>query len=231
MASHLHFDPDLFETHGDYLALAEYYLVEQGHIGGLRSWLDKEWHENRDIGKSAVHELIVKLDFPIIYTTNYDSWIERAFDHHGKPYHKVVNVGDLSRALNTKTQIVKFHGDFEDDSSIVLSETSYFDRLSLESPLDVKLRSDLLGRSVLFIGYSFQDINMRLMLYRLVQQWNGFEKHRPKSFIFLARPNPVQEAILRSRGVEPIISEIDDPGKGLQEFLERLLLESQGIRI
>lgn len=228
IANRLNFDPDVFQTHGDYLTLAEYYMVEKGHIGELRSWIDKEWHEGRDISASAVHRLIVDLDFPIIYTTNYDTWIERAFEHWGKPYHKVVNVGDLARVTDGSTQIVKFHGDFENDSSIVLSETSYFERLSFESPLDVKLRSDLLGRSVLFVGYSFQDINMRLMLYRLVQQWSGHEKHRPRSFIFLARPNPVQEAILQNRGVEPIISEFDDPGKGLQHFLEQLLHESQG---
>ncbi len=228
LASRLGFDPDVFETHGDYLTLAEYYVVEEGHIGGLRSWIDKEWHEGRDISESAVHKLIVDLDFPIIYTTNYDAWIERAYDFYDKPYHKIVNVRDLARAVDGSTQIIKFHGDFEDDSSIVLSETSYFERLSFESPLDIKLRSDLLGRSVLFVGYSFQDINMRLMLYRLVQQWSGKEKHRPQSFIFLARPNPVQEAVLRNRGVEPIISESDDPGEGLRHFLEQLLHESQG---
>lgn len=228
LAARLDFDPDVFETHGDYLTLAEYYMVEKGRIGGLRSWLDKEWHEGPEIAASAVHKTIVDLDFPIIYTTNYDTWIERAFDHYNKPYHKIVNVGDLAAVTDNRTQIIKFHGDFEDDSSIVLSETSYFDRLSFESPLDVKLRSDLLGRSVLFIGYSFQDINMRLMLYRLVRQWSGFERHRPQSFIFLARPNPVQEAVLRSRGVEPIVSELDDPGTGLEHFLEQLLHESQG---
>jgi hypothetical protein len=228
LAEQLDFDPEVFETHGDYLALAEYYTVEKSHIGSLRSWLDREWHADRDIGNSDVHRLIVDLNFPIIYTTNYDSWLELAFKHYKKEYVKVVNVGDLARTTDDSTQIIKFHGDFEDDSSIVLSETSYFERLNFESPLDIKLRSDLLGRSVLFIGYSLQDINIRLMLFRLMRQWTGFEKHRPKSFVFLTRPNPVQESILRSRGIEPIVSAFDDPEKGLADFLEKLLQESQG---
>ncbi|MBY0588720.1 SIR2 family protein [bacterium] len=228
LAEQLDFDPDIFQTHGDYLALAEYYMVEKSHIGSLRSWLDKEWHADRNIGDSDIHRFIVELNFPIIYTTNYDSWLELAFKYHKKDYVKVVNVGDLAQTNDRTTQIIKFHGDFEDDSSIILSETSYFERLNFESPLDIKLRSDLLGRSILFIGYSLQDINIRLMLFRLMRQWTGFEKHRPKSFIFLTRPNPVQETILRSRGIEPVVSDFDDPKKGLAHFLEELLRESQG---
>ena len=131
LASRLDFDPDVFEAHGDYLTLAEYYMVEKGHAGKLRSWLDKEWHNGRDIGTSAIHKLIVDSDFPIIYITNHDEWIERAFEHFKKPYHKIVDVGDLS-FVKEITQIIKFHGDFEDDFSIVLSETIYFDRLSFE---------------------------------------------------------------------------------------------------
>jgi len=34
-----------------------------------------------------------------------------------------------------------------------------FDRLYFSSPLDIKLRTDALGRSILFIGYSLSDVN------------------------------------------------------------------------
>ncbi|MDA7108033.1 hypothetical protein PJ022_24255 [Escherichia coli] len=35
---------------------------------------------------------------------------------------------------------------------MVLDETSNFQRLEFETPLDIKFRSDVLGKSVLFIG-------------------------------------------------------------------------------
>lgn len=227
LAIDLGFDSDVFATHGDFLALAEFYHLKKGSIGSLRSKWDREWHEGRDVKSSAVHELIVALDVPIIYTTNYDSWIERAFECHGKRYHKVVGVRDFVNIPQGATQIVKFHGDFSDDSSIVLTETSYFNRLNFESPLDIKLRSDLLGRSVLFIGYSLQDINMRLMLHRLTEQWGDSRSCRPQSFVFLTRPNPVQEAILNDRGITPLVAEFDPPGSALEDFLKRLLRESR----
>ncbi len=51
------------------------------------------------------------------------------------------------------------------DASIVLGESSYFRRLDLESPLDIKLRADLPGRTVMFIGYSLADVNIRYLFY------------------------------------------------------------------
>jgi hypothetical protein len=120
---------------------------------------------------------------------------------------------------------VKFHGDFEDAESLVLTESSYYERLSFESPLDIKLWADSLARPLLFIGYSLTDINLRYLLYKLDQQWqvSNLARIRPKSYIFLTAPNPVQEVILKHRGIEAIVSEDDDPGKGLSRFLGELL--------
>jgi len=122
------------------------------------------------------------------------------------------------------------HGDLDDDTSLVLTETSYFERLAFESPLDIKLRSDTLGKSILFIGYSLSDINIRYLLYKLHRLWSESEYApvRPKSYIFLTRPNPIQEAILEERGITPVVSEIDDQGAGLTAFVEKLVREAFG---
>jgi hypothetical protein len=225
MAKELGFDPDIYRTFGNDLTLAEFYRISKGQIGPLRSWMDREWHSpSTDISKSRIHELIATLDFDLIYTTNYDRWIERAFEHHKRPYSKIANVGDLSEIAIGNTQIVKFHGDFDDDTSIVLDETSYFERLEFESPLDIKLRSDVLGRSVLFIGYSLNDINIRYLFYRLANLWKKSARGAPQpmSFIFSPKPNPVQEAALRQWNIKMISSDEDNPGVALIELLERM---------
>jgi hypothetical protein len=83
---------------------------------------------------------------------------------------------------------------------------------------------------ILFIGYSLSDINIRYLLYKLYRLWTDskFARARPKSYVFLGRPNPVQEAILEKRGILPIISGVDDQGVGLAEFLEKLVLDARG---
>lgn len=222
----LGFDPDIFQTFGDYQSLAEYYVLDR-RIGPLRSWMDRSWHpDSIDIKSSEVHRLIVDLQFPVIYTTNYDRWLERAHEAHGKTVHKVASVGDLIKVRpGVATEIIKFHGDFDDDASIVLTESSYFGRMSFETPLDIRLRSDSLARPLIFIGYSLTDPNMRFLLYKLQQLWSmaPSPEARPKSYIVMTRPNPVQEAILRLRGVDAVVWPGTDPGNALSGFLKALL--------
>lgn len=227
MASDLGYDPDVLVRPGaDYLQLAEFYKLEKDSIGPLRSWMDRSWQvDDVVLSASLLHNQIVDLDFPLIYTTNYDRNIERIFELRSKPFMKIRSVLDVATAPLGQTQIIKFHGDFDDDTSLVLTESDYFERLQFESPLDVKFRADVLGRSILFVGYSLSDLNLRLLLYRLQKMWasTGFAAKRPQSYIVLLRPDPVQESVLTSRGIRPIVSEALDPNDALPEFFGKLL--------
>ncbi|MFC4726650.1 SIR2 family protein [Coralloluteibacterium thermophilus] len=226
MAEELGFDPEEFRGYGSELTLAEFYRIAKGQIGPLRSWMDREWHSGAyDIANSRIHALIARAEFDLIYTTNYDRWIEKAFEHHGKPYLKITGVGDLSAVCGDSTQIVKFHGDFDDDTSLVLDESSFFERLEFESPLDIKLRADVLGRSVLFIGYSLSDINIRYLFFKLSKLWRQAPHGvpQPVSFIFSTRPNPVQEAALAQWNIRMIAADGDDPAESLERLMTRLV--------
>lgn len=227
IAKQVGYDPDIFSQLGDHLTLAEYYFLLHNSLGKLRSWMDTEWHsgdQRQKVNKSDIHRMLVTLPFSKIYTTNYDRYLEWACEAHGRPFVKITNVGDLVHADDKKLQIIKFHGDFDDDPSIVLTESSYFERLGFETPLDIKLRADVLGKTILFVGYSLSDINMRLLFYKLHRLWEDspYANARPNSYLFLTRPNPVQELILRQRGIEPIVSANDDPSEGLTGFLSEL---------
>lgn len=233
LASGLGLETPEFMTMGEMRDLAEYYTLERGSLAGLRDLLDGEWHSSDiDIAKSRVHDLIVKLDFPIIYTTNYDRWLERAFEHYRVPYTKIVNVRDLLGIKSGATQIVKFHGDFDDVKSLVFAETSYLQRLELESPLDIKLRADILGKSILFIGSSLSDINLRFLLFKLTKAWQSeqYAQDQPRSYFFMARPNVVQERILSSRGIVSVAAQKDDLTHSLEHFLSELLSMVQECR-
>jgi hypothetical protein len=127
---------------------------------------------------------------------------------------------------------VKYHGDFSDDDSLVLTETSYFERMRFETPLDIKLRADSLGRTILFLGYSLTDINIRFLLYRLHQIWNEspYANAQPRSFLVTDSPNPVQEAVLHNWGVTSIIADDgESPSDRLESFLRNLCLDAFGV--
>jgi len=227
MGEELGLDPAWFlSADSSYQTLAEYYRLRKGSIGPLRSWMDRNWSVSEErVRTSRVHEIVVRLDFPIIYTTNYDANLETAFRIHDRDYVKIANTRDIAKANHQVTQIIKYHGDFEDDQSLVIAETDYLNRLSFSSPLDIKLWADALGRTLLFIGYSMSDLNIRLLLHKLAQIWraSGYEKDRPSPFVFMPRHNEVQEAVLGQWGINVIAGDSDDPETSLAAFLEELL--------
>jgi hypothetical protein len=205
--------------------LAEYYRLRHGTIGPLRSWMDREWSVSEErVRDSRIHQLIVEMDFPLIYTTNYDRNLEVAYEVAEKPFAKIANARDLTFVRLEDTQIVKFHGDFDDDDSLVLTESDYFSRLDFDSPLDIKFQADAMSRTLLFIGYSMQDLNIRLLLHRIWETWSqsAYGRNRPPSYVFLPRAGPAQEAVLNRWGITVLTSGIEDPEAALTEFLERL---------
>lgn len=232
IAGELGRDPQDYKKLGEFYALAEYYRIQKGGFGDLLRWMDEYWHpDGIAIERSRVHRLICSLDFPLIYTTNYDKWLERAFDHYGKPYAKISTVADLLKVPREGTQIIKFHGDIEDEQSIVLDESSYFKRLEFETPLDIKLRADVLSRGVLFIGYGLSDVNLRFMFYKLSRIWRSSpcSEQWPASYIFSPEPNAVQQALFKQWGIEMITAPAGgDPARALENFLQALHSRQDG---
>ena len=223
IAAELGYDAEIYKSFGNDLALAEYYRVKTGSIGPLRSWMDTNWHSaNVDLQGSEIHKLIADSKFPIVYTTNYDRWLEKSYELYEKEYTKIAGVSDIAKIKDGVTQVIKFHGDFDNDETIVLDESSYYERLEFESPLDIKLRSDVLGKSVLFIGYSLTDVNLRFLFYKLAKLWksNNGGGVQPRSYVFTHRPNPIQEKILAQWGIKMLKSKESDPQKALLDFLQ-----------
>jgi hypothetical protein len=60
----------------------------------------------------------------------------------------------------------------------------------------VSVAPDALGRNILFVGYSTSEPN--IPFHRIWQTWerSGHKDDRPRSFVFMASPNPIQEAVL-----------------------------------
>ena len=199
-------------------------IILLSYVGPLRSWMDTNWHSaNVDLQGSEIHELIANSKFPMVYTTNYDRWLEKSYELYEKEYTNIAGVSDIAKIKDGVTQVIKFHGDFDNDDTIVMDESSYFERLEFETPLDIKLRSDVLGKSVLFIGYSLTDVNLRFLFYKLAKLWksNNGGGVQPKSYVCTHRPNLIQETILDQWGIKMLTSKENDPQKALLEFLAK----------
>jgi hypothetical protein len=219
----------VLEAQGDLYQIAEYYSLHKRGISHLRSRLDRLFHGGgRVVTDSPAHLLLSQLRAPVIYTTNWDHWIEEAFTNTHVAVHVVRGIMDLADVRGDVAQLVKFHGDLEGpEADFVFTETSYLSRLAFESPLDYKLLSDILGKTVLFIGYSFTDINLRFIwqkmrsMIRLLPE--DFRAGYPRSYIVAARPNPLQQKLFEHRYIDVIELPSLDPSAGVVQLLQDLV--------
>ncbi|OQP87058.1 hypothetical protein BTR14_06350 [Rhizobium rhizosphaerae] len=233
-------------TGGDYQILAEYLLHTDIYnivIQELESAINNRM---MSAASSRSHNLLVELETELIFTTNWDFWIEKAFSENNKhlniirkPSDLIDRVGSGINVYSNKNRqishptLIKYHGDFSDPSTLIFSIGSYLDRVIEESPYDIVLGNALLSKSVLFLGYSFSDLNLRLIWYKLLRHRRkiyetGGRREMPKSFIFATSQNPISEAWLKRIGIHTIHPDPDPRKTGVAlEGLLDLLVEAQ----
>jgi hypothetical protein len=204
-------DPELLRVRGTDLQILEYFkLRNHGELASLTNWLYAEMRpSDDDLRKSLIHRQLVEMErCHLFYTTNYDDFIERSFSLYGRPYRRVAieaNIQDSYRDSDA-CEIVKFHGDLDYPGHMVLSESDYEKRLSLSTFMDYRFCSDILGRVILFIGYSFRDWNVSY-LFRLIneqfKQLPGSLTGR-RAYITVPDPSDFEVQLFRARNIEVI---------------------------
>lgn len=209
VATRLKFDADVFKSQGSYPQLFDFFLSvsPEKTLEKYAAELSKTFTRNTvNFKPSPLHLELASMDIEVLYTTNYDDLLERAFIAEGREVAQVVTYSDLAtRAPENTVQIIKYHGDFSVPETLVLSERQYFDRMTLDTAMDVRLRADALSRSLLFIGYSLSDMNVRYLLYRLNEERaaNSSRPHRAGnervSYLVSSAIGEVQKEVLRSR--------------------------------
>lgn len=101
---------------------------------------------------------ILALELRSIYTTNQDNVFELACESHGRPVVRVSTLNDLSTVRPGDRLLYKFHGSLDHPETLVYTESQYADRIQdAWHFLNIRLRSDLLTKKFLFVGYSFRD--------------------------------------------------------------------------
>jgi hypothetical protein len=122
-------------------------------------------------------------------------------------------------------EIIKFHGDFSAPETMVLTESQYFERMALDTAMDIRLRADALGRALLFIGYSLTDVNVRYLLFLLNKERlrgnSGSDVKSRTSYIVSRGIGEVQKRILKFRyNVECIEIYPNNPEQGIADVLD-----------
>jgi hypothetical protein len=219
-------EPELLRCRGSDLQILEYFKIMKGGFAPLTNWLSLQFSAatDDDILKSPIHSQLVQLDLcNIFYTTNYDDFIERALRKSGRKTHITSSELNVSHDRSF-VEVVKFHGDFNSPEQMVFSESQYMDRMRLESPMDFKLRADILGRAVLFIGYSFRDPNVNYIFHivnRLFSDLPDSASGR-RAYIVLPEPSEFERRLFHARNIEVIPIKADTIAENTAAILHEM---------
>lgn len=220
-------DPDLLRVRGTDLQILEYFKQENGNSTTLTNWLVSEFKPPKDaLENSKIHRGLCELEkCKTFYTTNFDSFLEDSFNLLNRKNKTIAKEQDMCRVHNGECEIIKFHGDLTNLDRMVLSEADYEKRLALTTEMDYRFKSDLLNRTVLFLGYSFRDPNVAYLFRTITDQFknsNGLQV--PKAYIVVKNPSKFEKTLFSLRHIEIIPAETED----MTEFISDLLISIKG---
>lgn len=179
--------------------------------------------EKFDDEKGYSYLALMSMGIKLIYTTNQDNVFETCMKKYGRAYRKIVKLDDLASAEPGDNLFVKFHGDLSIPDSVVFAKSDYGKRMETSNYfLDIKIRADLLGKSLLFVGYSFRDDNVRLIFKELM---NAFQGELPKSYLIAYKPSEELERVCSEFSIECISPTDVFKGYNEKEAFEKYLYE------
>ncbi len=115
-----------------------------------------------EVKPGKVHKTLLKLfDDSLIFTTNYDTLIEDAAKDLKTDCPVISCDKGIVLADENGSKLVKLHGDFSNPEAMVITEKDYDLYLTQHPMLSVLIGNTFLTKTILFIGYSFNDSDFR----------------------------------------------------------------------
>ena len=200
------------------------------------------------------YAILAELEFPIYITTNYDLFLEEALKSQGKdPQSEICRWNEellksskkgyipafkkSSKDYPTvmKPLVFHFHGSIDNPSSMVLTERDLFEFVIYTNQSEFEkeglapfLRTALANSSLIFIGYSLDDLNFRSIFQGGLSFMSSINKDR-NSIAAIQFPSIENENIEESKLVSYFEKYTDNMFKIIvywgepNDFLEELL--------
>jgi hypothetical protein len=223
---------DLENSKLDPLKIAQLFFNKRKH----RAYYDaiKIELKHNLVEHNPINEQIFKLKPSHIVTTNYDDLFEQLIYKNRELYSIIRENDDLPKSTFGKF-LIKMHGCFSSEN-IVLKEDDYLNYSTNFSLIESFIKGIFSSKVVLFVGFSFDDINLKYILER-VNSVLGSSKQQHYIY-FNEDKSQIEREYLELKGLHPIFfdeiesitSEIDpmvlqqisDPGQKLFKFLKIL---------
>ncbi|WP_394514462.1 SIR2 family NAD-dependent protein deacylase [Priestia aryabhattai] len=142
----------------DPLKLAEEFEFEFGREA-LEDFLKDSLPDNNYI-PGELHKMLLSIPWVDIFTTNYDTLIERTRDFiYDKNYSLVQTVSDIPNSV--RPRIVKLHGSFPSHRPFIFTEEDYRTYPNKFSPFVNLVQQSIMENTLCLIGFSGDDPNFK----------------------------------------------------------------------
>ncbi|MBC1316252.1 hypothetical protein HCB26_04240 [Listeria booriae] len=164
----------------DLISIAQYFVNKRSkaQIGELVT----ENYGNH-LNSTINQQLIAQLPIDTIWTTNYDELLEKSLLKEHKKIAVKRSVRDFSLVgTRNDATIYKMHGCVTQATDVIISKEDYERYNDTHSVYTTALKGDLVSRTFLFIGFSFEDPNLDYVLGRISFLMG---KNKPKHYFFV----------------------------------------------
>lgn len=167
--------------------------------------LIKQCVPDDQVTPGRLHALLLELPWSEVFTTNYDTLLERAAERlFDASYFTVCAREDIpqSKVLGRR-RIVKLHGSFPSHRPFILTEEEYRTYPERFAPFVNLVRQSLLENIFCLIGFSGDDPNF---LHWLGWVRDMLDKHALPVYLFLPQePTLGERKLYEARGVVPVV--------------------------
>jgi len=181
---------------------------------------------------SEHHRSLLRLEWSDIFTTNYDTLLERAArepDLSHRRYRLVTKIGDLPHSRSPR--IIKLHGSMPDAKPYIFTEEDFRTYPTKYAPFVNEVRVSIMEKTFCLLGFSGNDPNFLA--------WTGWvrdqlQEDAPKIY-WIDVDGDIEDfqlSLLRSRNIVQLdlrsIYDEENRGKALQNFLNDMQRAKQG---
>ena len=209
------------EDEHDLTAVAQYVRNNSGNRAAINSTILDAY--GKDVARNENVSILTRLPIYTYWTTNYDRLIEEGLRDANRNSDVKINYKQLSNTKRDRDAIVyKMHGDVEHAADAVLTKDDYAQYERNYPFFRSVLQGDLISKTFVFIGFSFEDPNLdsilgqiRLLLdenirnhYCFMKRVMKTDKMDDESFGYQKARQDLREEDLKRYGIQTIF--VDD---------------------
>ncbi|MGK9487384.1 SIR2 family protein [Bacillus pumilus] len=149
----------------DLVSVAQYHFNANGRQT-INEAIVEEFQRTAE--RNVNMDILSRLPIDTYWTTNYDSIIEDTLGDKGKTVDKKISQSQMKNYKPNRDVVVyKMHGDKEFPDDAVITRDDYEKYDSERTLFTTQLKGELISKTFIFIGFSFEDPNLEQILSKI----------------------------------------------------------------